>query len=308
VRLYAGAGCTGAPVATGAAATFASSGLTVTASEGSNTYSATATDGAGNTSPCSASASYVAKAPPFQPLAPGQLVPGVTPSCGDGKDNDSDGAPDSADPGCATAADNNEGDETLNDLVLCGRRQISLVRADAKGKRVVLSGLVASRFAGKSVTVRSNYSKTKLATVRANSAGQFTARIKAPPRRLFNKARFVAQVDRFRSVALKLPQSLASSSVRLRGSSIELRGKVTRSLLGKRNAVVVRRIVCGRYQTVGQAKPNRKGAYVVRFHAPVLSVAALYRAETRVLAKPGSKRYVKQFARALGITLTGQTG
>jgi hypothetical protein len=42
---------------------------------------------------------------------------------------------------------------------------------------------------------------------------------------------------------------------------------------------------------------------VVRFKAPALGAAALYRAESKVLAKPHSKRYVKQFARAIGITL-----
>ena len=81
------------------------------------------------------------------------------------------------------------------------------------------------------------------------------------------------------------------------------------SLLGrKRGAVVVRRIVCGRYQIVGQAKPDRRGRYVVRFNAPGLSAAALYRAESRVRARPGARRLVKQFARALGLTLTGQSG
>ena len=102
---------------------------------------------------------------------------------------------------------------------------------------------------------------------------------------------------------LKLPQSLASSSLRAVGGMLELRGQVDRKLLGKRNAVVVKRILCGKYTTVGQAKPNRRGAYVVRFPAPATTGgAALYRAESRVLARPGSKRYVKQFARAIGIT------
>ena len=66
--------------------------------------------------------------------------------------------------------------------------------------------------------------------------------------------------------------------------------------------MVVKRILCGQYTTVGQAKPNRRGAYVVRFPAPATGGSALYRAETSVLARPGSKRYVKQFARAIGIT------
>ena len=75
--------------------------------------------------------------------------PCPTPQCGDGVDNDGDGAIDKADPGCLSggdsynAADPNEGDESITDLVLCGRRAISLVRADARGKKVVLSGLVS---------------------------------------------------------------------------------------------------------------------------------------------------------------------
>ena len=84
--------------------------------------------------------------------------------------------------------------------------------------------------------------------------------------------------------------------------------RIRRPLLGKRNAVVVRRIVCGHYQLAGTAKPSKNGRYVVRFPAPKIGLAAFYRAESRVLARPGSRRYVKQFARAIGIVLTGQTG
>ena len=116
-------------------------------------------------------------------------------------------------------------------------------------------------------------------------------------------ARYRAQVGSAKSVELKLPQSLESKSLKRAGSALELRGQVDRALLGKGNAVVVKRILCGRYRTVGQAKPDKKGRYVVRFPAPTTATgSALYRAETKVLARPGSKRYVKQFARAIGIT------
>ena len=71
-----------------------------------------------------------------------------------------DGAVDQADPGCLSgpgesynAADANEGDEGLRELVLCGRRPISLVRADARGKRVVLRGLVGEAAGGPRVTI-----------------------------------------------------------------------------------------------------------------------------------------------------------
>jgi hypothetical protein len=58
VRVYAGAGCTGTPVATGSAAELGSPGIAVAVAQGTATFSATATDAAGNTSPCSAPISY----------------------------------------------------------------------------------------------------------------------------------------------------------------------------------------------------------------------------------------------------------
>ncbi len=231
------------------------------------------------------------------------------PQCSDGADNDSDGAVDSADPGClAGPADNNEGDETERDLILCGQRTISLVRADVKGSKVVLSGIVAASLAGQKVDLSVRYlggkaKAQKLGSVTPAADGRFQARVKKPSRKLFNVARYRAQVGSAKSVELKLPQSLASRSLKqVAGGMLELRGQVDRTVLGKRNAVVIKRILCGTYTTVGQAKPNKKGVYVVRFPSPPSQGSALYRAETKVLARPGSKRYVKQFARAIGIT------
>jgi hypothetical protein len=242
---------------------------------------------------------------------------GQPPQCSDGRDNDGDGTIDRQDPGCLSgpnstynAADDNESDETLRDLLLCGRRNISLVRADLRGGQVALSGLVAARFAGRRVGlfVNDGLGWKKIKSVKSKRSGQFKARVAGPPPHLFNRVRYQARIGGSESAELKLPQSLASTSVRKRGQNIVVRGKVKRSLLGKRNRVIVRRLVCGRYLKVGEARPDRRGNYVVRFKAPRLGTAALYRAETRVLDRPGSRRYVKQYARAIGIRLTGSTG
>jgi PASTA domain-containing protein len=59
VSIYAGPSCTGTPVATGSAAELDSPGIAVAVAEGvTATFSATATDAAGNTSACSTSISY----------------------------------------------------------------------------------------------------------------------------------------------------------------------------------------------------------------------------------------------------------
>jgi len=66
VRLYAGPGCTGLPVATGSAAELGALGISVAIAKGvTAAFSATATDAAGNASACSAPISYThSKAPP----------------------------------------------------------------------------------------------------------------------------------------------------------------------------------------------------------------------------------------------------
>jgi PASTA domain/Bacterial Ig domain len=82
VKIYAGSGCAGAPIATGSAAELGSPGLSVAVAEGTTaTFSATATDAAGNTSACSASISYT-RLPhgnnPPPPPPPACIVPKLT--------------------------------------------------------------------------------------------------------------------------------------------------------------------------------------------------------------------------------------
>ena len=79
-------------------------------------------------------------------------------------------------------------------------------------------------------------------------------------------------------------------------------------MLGKRNKVLIRRLVCGRYRTVGSARPDKNGNYTVTFASTQIRGVAFYRAESKVLRKPGSKKYVIQYARAIAIRTTSQTG
>ena len=90
--------------------------------------------------------------------------------------------------------------------------------------------------------------------------------------------------------------------------TITVKGRVKKSVLGKRNRVKIRRLVCGRYRTVGTAKPDENGNYTVTFSSTQLRGVAFYRAESMVLRKRGSKVYVIQYARAIAIRTTSQTG
>ena len=79
-------------------------------------------------------------------------------------------------------------------------------------------------------------------------------------------------------------------------------------MLGSRRKVVIRRLVCGRYRTVGSARPDKDGNYTIKFDSTALRGVAFYRAEAKVLRKKGSKVYVIQYARAIAIRTTSQTG
>lgn len=197
----------------------------------------------------------------------------------------------------------------------CGRRPISLIRADRRGRKVVLRGLVVKSLAGKRVSLYGNYGRgkhtghsRKLGSVKTNSKGQFKKTVRGPARRIAKHARYRAKVGKSKSAVLKLYQQLATTSVRQKGDTITVRGKVQRSLLGRRNKVTIQRLVCGHYKTLGSARPNRRGRFVVKFKAPLFASVALYRAKTRMLERPHGSKYVRRYARALGITLSDRTG
>jgi hypothetical protein len=197
----------------------------------------------------------------------------------------------------------------------CGRRAISLVRADIKGGKVKLTGLVGSKLYGKTVTIQTDPKGakasgfTRTTTVKSSSkTGSFTVSVPKPAAEDFVSVRYRAKAGGSTSPALKLPQSLTSRSVKSAKGTITVKGHVKLSVLGRRNRVKIRRLVCGRYRTVGSARPDEKGNYTVTFTSTAIRGVSFYRAESHVLRKPGSKHYVIQYARAIAIRTTSQTG
>lgn len=197
----------------------------------------------------------------------------------------------------------------------CGRRIISLVDARVRGGKVVLSGLVGSQLYGKKVTIQtdpkgahaSGFRKSTTVTS-SKRTGEFTARVPKPRSGDYITVRYRAISGGATSRGLKLPQSLSSKSVKSDKGTITVKGQVKTSLLGKRNKVLIRRLACGRYRTVGSARPDAKGRYKITFKSTDLRGVSLFRAEASVLVRPTSKHYVTQYARAISIRVTKQTG
>jgi uncharacterized repeat protein (TIGR01451 family) len=194
------------------------------------------------------------------------------------------------------------------DLVLCGRRPLSLMSATKVGRKVKLAGVVSKANRGKRVTLLA--SGRKVGTAKASAAdGLFKASVAAPPKRLYSKVRYAAALGKRRSAALKLPQRIASSSIRLLGDAktIQLRGKISARMANPPQLVTIKRVLCGRYVTVAKAVPSQSGAFVARFPAPN-AVAGLYRAETKLPIGARSKRLATSFARAIAIAFDERSG
>ena len=220
------------------------------------------------------------------------------------------GAGASGGPGGGTTSGSGSQSSSNAPGTVCGRRAISLVRAFSRGRRVRLDGLVGSAFYGKKVAIyaRSGGRSRKVKTVRATRIGTFKASVRRPRGRRFVTARYFAKAGSKKSALLKLPQSLKSTSIKKSGDEITIRGRVKRALVGDRRRVKIQRLVCGHYKTVGSSRPSASGHYSLTFEAPRLGGVAYYRARGVVLNKPGGRRHVVQYARAVRIRLSAQTG
>jgi len=184
-----------------------------------------------------------------------------------------------------------------------------------RGGEVVLKGLVDSRRYGKKVQIYEDPTRgagaskfKQVKTVQASERGAFTAKVPKPSRRDFATMRYQASSEGATSKVLKLPQSLHSTSVKENAGKITVRGKIKSELLGRRSRVTIQQLVCGHYRTVGSAKPTRDGLYIVTFPTPTQGKVSYYRARSQVRPRPGSHTYVVQYARAIAMTVTAQTG
>ena len=149
----------------------------------------------------------------------------------------------------------------------CGRTSAARGWCSAASSRTSVAGQPVElfvRYLGRRGRAR------RLATVTPGADGQFQARVKKPPPRLFNRARYRAQVGSARSVELKLPQSLASTLAEAGGRRHARAARPGRP----RGAREAQRRSSSSGSSAASTRrsarrgPNRRGVYVVRFPAP----------------------------------------
>ncbi len=172
------------------------------------------------------------------------------------------------------------------DLALeCTSRRIVLIDVlSAKGK-VRLVGAANRRYAGRRVKIRFTATGKVVARPRVRSSGLFRATAPLPRARLraTNRARYVAQIAKEKSLRLKLVRRMLISSTAVSGRRVTIAGRVVQPL-GRpvREVIVKRRLSCGSYRVVKRFTPPANGAFRVRLAGPPSSQAAVYRLQTKV--------------------------
>jgi hypothetical protein len=172
----------------------------------------------------------------------------------------------------------------------CPVGELTLVNVRRVGRRVRLSGLAEPTLAGAPVNIVEGGLTVIRTTIRAD--GSFSTSIPVPAKRGGRVLRYQARIGLLSSRNLRLRRRMITTSARLSGGRIVLRGRVTNVRRLRKRPVVdlyARPRGCGkRYVRVGRARLRRDGRFTVS--APPLKGVgvAVYRASTRL---PGGRSF-----------------
>jgi hypothetical protein len=172
------------------------------------------------------------------------------------------------------------------DLALqCTSRRIVLIDVLRSKGKVRLLGAAHRRFAGRRVRIRFTATGKTVARPRVRTSGLFTATAPLPRRKLraTNRARYIAQIGKQKSLRLKLVRRMLVSGTTVKGRRVTIAGRIVRPLGAPVQRVVVkRRLSCGRYRVVKRFTPPAGGRFRVTLAGPPSRQAAVYRLQTRV--------------------------
>jgi len=172
------------------------------------------------------------------------------------------------------------------DLALqCTSRRIVLIDVLRSKGKVRLLGAANRRFAGRRVRIRFTATGKTVARPRVRTSGLFTATARLPRAKLraTNRARYIAQIGKQKSLRLKLVRRMLVSGTSVKGRRVTVAGRIVRPLGAPVQQVIVkRRLSCGRYRVVKRFTPPASGRFRVTLAGPPSRQAAVYRLQTRV--------------------------
>ena len=190
------------------------------------------------------------------------------------------------------------GQEVAAQALRCTTRRLVLIDVVRRKGRVRLVGAADQRLAGRRVRIVFTDTNRRVARPKVGMDGLFRATAPLPPRavRNTNRARYVAQLGRERSLRLKLRRRMHVSSIRPRGRAVVIAGRISRPLAKPLQRVVVtRRVSCGRLEVVKRFKPRRDGRFRVTLKGAEQRQVATFRFRTKVRFRVGNPRLFPTF-------------
>jgi hypothetical protein len=181
-----------------------------------------------------------------------------------------------------------------NDLYLaCTKLDLLLIDVlPAGASKVSVTGTADMRLAGQTTEILLGGKRVGTAVI--GSDGSFAAKVPAPPATRRKAARYQARVGATVSQKLKLERRMVATTLTRSGSSLVLRGTVTKPFASKPAAIQVERFL---------STPDRNGRFAVRIPAPTGAKAAIYRALTLVPPRPSASASARTFTLPRAIDL-----
>ncbi|MFL5847132.1 MAG: hypothetical protein ACJ762_20835 [Solirubrobacteraceae bacterium] len=167
----------------------------------------------------------------------------------------------------------------------CSDRRIVLVDVLERGNRVVLNGVAATSYAGKTVDIVFNATGDVVAHAKIAHDGSFDTTAPLPPERLrdTNDARYQAIVGKEESINLKLRRRMIVTSMTSDNGKVTIAGRVLPPLGKPLQAVTLRRRTsCKTEQVVTRFRPGSDGRFRITVKAPKGVGTAVYRMTTKV--------------------------
>jgi hypothetical protein len=167
----------------------------------------------------------------------------------------------------------------------CTKRKLVLTDVVPAGRRVKLIGAADPGYAGRTVDIVFEGTGRRVARAAVGADGSFATTAPMPSRavRNTNRARYVARIDREKSLDLKLMRRMVVESMTAKGGTVTIAGRVVRPLADPVAPIEVRRrVTCNKEQVVKRVKPRDDGSFRISVPAPDGEAEGVYRLATEV--------------------------
>ncbi len=175
----------------------------------------------------------------------------------------------------------------------CSGSKLVLNDVYIQGGHVAIRGSAAKGLVGKKVKILFNEGR-QVATATVATNGQYATTAPLPPAKIreSNSTRYTAEVDKLRSLHLKLVRRLLLEPLKASGTTVTLTGQVTLPLTKPIAPVVVeQQLECGKTTIAKTFTPPAGGRFHITLTVPANAKAAIYRLKSKVAANAHATKH-----------------